>query len=132
MPPLPAFPPTRHQAGFVPLPRPLFDGLLAADLTKRQLKVLLLVARLNYCCRDSAWAKLRPADLAAVGIGPSHAGASLKGLLAAEVLVQNGQRPEYRLNGLALWPRQMLGPLVRRQLTGDSRAGNREAARGAS
>ena len=72
-------PALRH--GFIAFPRAIFDQLLCIDLTKRELSVCLLLARLTYGCRNAGWATLRQADLAAVGIGANHARACLERLL---------------------------------------------------
>lgn len=96
---MPARFPAIHQRneGFTALPRSMLDRLLCLDLTKRELLVLLLVARLTYGCRGVRWAKVRQADLAAVGIGANHAKQCLQALLARGLLLQNGENPEYRL-----------------------------------
>ena len=84
--------------GFAAIPRPILDLLLCMPLSKRDLSILLLVIRLTYGCRNARWAHLKQADLAAVGIGPTHVKKCLQSLLSRELLVQNGARSEYRLN----------------------------------
>jgi hypothetical protein len=107
------------------------DILLCADLTKRDLLILLLVARLTYGCRGVHWASVRQRDLAAVGIGANHAQQCMQALLARGLLVQNGERPEYRL-AVAVPPPERnaftvrfekLQAVVRRHLDESSRNG---------
>lgn len=86
--------------GFTPLPRRTLDSLLCLDLSKRELLILLLVARLTYGCRGQPWIALRQTDLQVVGIGANHARDCLESLLGRGLLVQNESRPEYRLGEL--------------------------------
>jgi hypothetical protein len=58
--------------GHTRVPHTVYDLLLIEELTKRELLVLLLVARLTYVCRRE-WVVLRQADLKAIGIGANHA-----------------------------------------------------------
>lgn len=83
--------------GFTPIPRRLLDAVLCADMSKRELYLWLLVARLTYGAQARQWVALRPADLKVIGIGSNHARAVLAGMLASERLLQNGERAEYRL-----------------------------------
>lgn len=92
---------TSAQQGFTPLPRRALDHLLCLNLSKRELLILLLVARLTYGCRGRSWIRLRQADLQVVGIGANHARDCLESLLRQGQLVQNGIEPEYRLGELA-------------------------------
>jgi hypothetical protein len=84
--------------GFTAIPRLLFDLLLCLPLTKRDLTILLLVARLTYGCRDAEWVSLKKADLAAVGIGSNHAKSCLQSLLVRKFLLRKGNCAEYRIN----------------------------------
>lgn len=86
------------RTGFTAVPHPILDLLLCLPLSKRDLSILLLVVRLTYGCRNCRWAHLRPVDLAAVGIGPTHARKCLQSLLTRKLLVQNASFPEYRLS----------------------------------
>lgn len=100
--------------GFTALPRRVLDLLLCLSLTRRELSVLLLVARLTYGCRGAAWARLSQADLAAVGIGANHAGEVLRSLLGRGLLQRNGNAPEYRLGGLERAEHEASGARIRR------------------
>ena len=118
---LPAPPARRSASGFTALPHALLAVLLCLPLTRRELSVLLLVARLTYGCRNARWARLAHADLATVGIGASHAGEVLRSLLARGLLERSGRGQEYRLGdlGRALGDAERLrrlGALVARQL----------------
>lgn len=98
--PMPTSSSSISSEGFTAIPRPIFDLLLCLPINKRDLTVLLLVARLTYGCRDRQWAHLKQADLITVGIGPTHAKSCLKSLLSRRLLIQNGTRLEFRLNVL--------------------------------
>src|SRR5579871_6005610 len=93
--------PPRNTGGFTALPRGMIDGFLTLPLTRRELSVLLLVARLTYGCRNARWARIAQADLAVVGIGANHAGEVLRSLLKRGLLERNGRRQEYRLGELS-------------------------------
>lgn len=125
MPIPPTHRPSRSTSGFTAIPRGVIDGLLTLSLARREIAVLLLVARLTYGCRDARWARIAHADLAAVGIGANHAGEVLRALLARGILERNGRRHEYRLGDLGRPAREAgtdrlrrLGQLVARQLQG--------------
>ena len=89
---------TSVSSGFVPVPRPLFDLALCRDLGKRELRLFLLVIRLTYGCRDNAWATLRPGDLSAIGIHPSHARLCMRRLLQTGLVLRDGDTHRYRAN----------------------------------
>lgn len=94
---------TRHKGeGFTALPRVLLDMLLCSDLSKREILILLLIARLTYGCKGATWARVRHADLSLVGIGANHAKACLEALLVRDMLIQNEEKNEYQLNMAAL------------------------------
>jgi hypothetical protein len=86
--------------GFAAIPRRTLDLLLCLALTRRELSVLLLVARITYGCRNAAWARLLQADLSAVGIGAGHARAALEGLISRGYLERRDGTAEYRLGNL--------------------------------
>jgi hypothetical protein len=116
--------------GFVAVPRRTLDLLLCLPLTRRELSVLLLVARLTYGCRNAAWARLLQADLTAVGIGAGHARAALNGLISRGFLERRNGMTEYRLGNLdggldpgALEKTGRLERLVAAQLAGSYRNG---------
>jgi hypothetical protein len=92
--------PGSFPGGFVAIPRRTLDLLLCLPLTRRELSVLLLVARLTYGCRNAAWARLLQADLTAVGIGAGHARAALEGLISRGFLERRNGTPEYRFGNL--------------------------------
>ena len=69
--------PLQSRGSFVALPQDVMTRFLCLDLTRRELVVLLLVARLTYGCRGRVWTPLRGADLEVVGIGANHAKAVL-------------------------------------------------------
>jgi len=122
----------RRQGGFTAVPHADFAGLLCLPLTRRELSALLLVARLTYGCRNARWARLTPADFAAVGIRADHAAEVLQSLLQRGLLGRNGLRDEYRLEGLdrsasdrEAARRGMLTALVARQLRPPSHNGSR-------
>jgi len=111
--------------GFAAIPRRTLDLLLCLPLTRRELSVLLLVARLTYGCRNAAWARLLQADLSAVGIGANHAHAVLEDLMSRHYLERRSGMPEYRLgnleagfNAVASGRAGRLEALVAVQLTG--------------
>jgi hypothetical protein len=86
------------QDGYQRIPRLLFDRMLIEDFSKRELKALLLIARLTYGCRDAAWVRLRPSDLRAIGISSNNVKAVLKPLIDRQVLQVRGEPGEYRIN----------------------------------
>src|SRR5579871_6835157 len=88
--------------GFTAIPRHMFDLLLCLPLNKRDLSILLLVVRLTYGCRGNRWARLRQADLSAIGIGPNHARECLCSLLDRKLLLRHGSADAYRLNDTML------------------------------
>ena len=71
---------------------------MCRDLGKRELRLFLLVIRLTYGCRDNAWATLRPGDLNAIGIHPSHARLCLRKLLSTGLILRDGDSHRYRAN----------------------------------
>jgi hypothetical protein len=75
----------------------VFDCLLCLDLTKRELLVVLLIVRLTYGVRNAAWVTLRQADLAAVGIGASHAKSTLSLLLRRGVIAYDRDQNAYQI-----------------------------------
>ena len=79
------------------LPQDVMTCLLCLDLTRRELVVMLLVARLTYGCRGKVWATLRGADLRVVGIGANHAKAVLTRLIERGLLVKDTTAITYRL-----------------------------------
>lgn len=87
--------------GFTAIPRRTLDALLCIPLTRRELTVLLLVARLTYGCRNLRWANLSQADLAAVGIGANHAGEVLRALIGRGLLERDGTGTRYRMGETA-------------------------------
>jgi hypothetical protein len=89
--------PATRARHFTALPRQLFDNLLAADLSKRELLILLLIARLTFGVRSKSWVPLRQADLAAVGIRASHARECLTRLLLRGLLEHDGNQG-FRIN----------------------------------
>ncbi len=86
------------QGSFVALPQDVMTRLLCLDLTRRELVVLLLVARLTYGCRGKVWATLRGADLRVVGIGANHAKEVLARLIERGILVRGETATHYRLS----------------------------------
>ena len=89
--------PTASPRGFTAIPRAVFDRLLCMDLTKRELAIVLLIMRLTYGCRNSSWAILRQADLAAVGIKANHAKACLEALLNKGVIAYDQACQAYQV-----------------------------------
>jgi len=117
--------------GFTAIPHKTFDRLLCLDLSKRELLILLLVARLSFGCRSNGWIRLRQVDLQAVGIGATHARECLDSLLHRGLLLQHGYEPEFRLGNLAgeeaSRRRRRLEKLIGRQLAQASQ--NRNSAK---
>jgi hypothetical protein len=89
---------TASSEGFTAIPRPVLDLLLCLPLSKRDLSILLLVVRLTYGCRNRLWAQIKQADLAAIGIGPTHAKDCLRTLLDRKLLLQHGHSNYYCIN----------------------------------
>ena len=119
-------PPRRDS--FVAVPQPVMEWLLCLNLTQRELVVLLLVARLTYGCRNTAWASLRQADLTVVGIGANHAKEVLTRLLDRGLLIREGSDAKFRLGNPSTDAtedmterRSQLARLVSRQLSESSR-----------
>jgi len=91
-------PGTVENKGFVPVPRDLFDLMLCHDFGKRELRLFLLIICLTYGCRGNQWAFLRPGDLSAIGIHPSHARLCLRKLLSTRLILRDGDSHRYRAN----------------------------------
>lgn len=83
--------------GHTQIPHWLFHCLLLLDLTKRDLKVVLLLIRLTYGCQKK-WAKLRQCDLKTIGINENHAKEVLIRLLEEKVIVLNEKINAYSVN----------------------------------
>ncbi|GEM_PF-2554044 len=58
--------------GHTQIPHWLFQCLLLLNLSKRELKVVLLIIRLTYGCQKK-WAKIIQRDLRIIGVGETHA-----------------------------------------------------------
>jgi hypothetical protein len=95
-PSMPSSLPTR--AGFTAIPNAVLDAILCQPLSRREISILLLVARLTFGCRNIQWAHIKQADLVIIGIGPNHAKGCLLSLLAKNFLVQHGSQLEYCVN----------------------------------
>ncbi len=83
--------------GFTKVPHSIGDVLSLLDLTAREFRVAWLIIRLIYGCHTK-WARIILADLQAAGISQSHAKEVRNRLLEKEILLQNGNKEEYRLN----------------------------------
>ena len=83
--------------GHTQIPHWLFHCLLLLDLTKRDLKVVLLLIRLTYGCQKK-WIKLRQCDLKTIGINENHAKEVLLRLLEEKIIVLNEKIDVYAIN----------------------------------
>lgn len=82
--------------GFTPIPHDLLNALLVSNLTKRELKVVLLIIRLTYGCHKK-WAYLKQNDLRTVRISETHAKGVFESLSAASTIVKNGKSKQYKV-----------------------------------
>lgn len=90
---------SKEQSGFTGIPHSVLDGLVLMGLSKREMVLSLLVARLTYGCHRQ-WAALKQADLVVIGVSASHAKEVISTATANGALVQNGKTGEYKLGEL--------------------------------
>lgn len=83
--------------GFTRFSHELLNGIIESDLTKREIKIILLIQRLSSGCQRE-WAKLKQSDFQGSGIGPNHIEEVKSPLLAMGAILQNGEKPEYKIN----------------------------------
>ncbi len=83
--------------GHTQIPHWLFQCLLLLDLSKRELKVVLLVIRLTLGCQKK-WAKIIQRDLRIIGVGETHAKEVLIRLLETRIIILNEKTQTYGLN----------------------------------
>lgn len=84
-------------AGFTKFSHKLLNGLLEAELNAREYKVVLLTQRLTEGCHRE-WAELRLCDFQSAGIGPTHIKEVKKKMLSKGLILQNGDKQEYKNN----------------------------------
>jgi len=87
----------QNEGGFTKISNMMLHGILLNDFTKRELKILLLTARLTYGCHRK-WVRFIFADLKIVGIKQSHAKEVIEQMLQKNILVKNNKTGEYRIN----------------------------------
>jgi phage replication O-like protein O len=83
--------------GHTQVPHWIFHCLLLTDLSKRELKVVLLVIRLTLGCQKK-WAKIKQRDLSIIGVGETHAKEVLSTLLETKIILLNEKTQTYGLN----------------------------------
>lgn len=83
--------------GFTPIPNDLLNTLLASDVTKRELKAILLILRLTKGCHRK-WANLRQCDLESAKIGANHAKDIIDDLLAKEMILRYDRLNQFKVN----------------------------------
>ncbi len=84
--------------GFAPIPRKLLDHLLTGSLSKNELLLALLVARLTYGCQDAATVELKLSDLKIIGVRASHARKCIDALISKGIIQKHDHR-KYCLKG---------------------------------
>ncbi len=91
---------TDSPEGFTKFPHIVLERLLLARLNKRELILVLLVARLTYGCHKH-WAEIIQADLSAVGITPNHAKSIIATSLEKGLILQNHKNMQYQLGSFS-------------------------------
>lgn len=86
-----------NTGGFTRFSHELLNGIIVSDLTTREIKIVLLIQRLSSGCHRE-WATLKQSDFQGAGITPNHIEEVKKPLLEMGVIVQNGEKPEYKIN----------------------------------
>jgi phage replication O-like protein O len=77
--------------GFTKFDNPILEKVLTSDLTKRQLKILLLVVRFSAGCQKS-YTILRKEDYAYAGLSPYCVAEELDELAKRKVIGRNRRR----------------------------------------
>lgn len=87
--------------GFTKFPHTVLERLLLGQLSKRELILVLLIARLTFGCHKE-WAKIIQADLSAIGIRPNHARSIIASSLEKRLILQNQKTKQYKLGSFDL------------------------------
>ncbi len=82
---------------FTKIPNKILHSILLNHFTKRELKIMFLIARLTYGCHRK-WARFNLSNLQIVGISPSHAGEVMEILLQNTSVIKNNKTMEFRIN----------------------------------
>jgi len=82
---------------FTQIQNDILHSILLNKFNQRELKILLLTARLTYGCHRK-WVRFIFADLKIVGIKQSHAKEVIEQMLQKNILVRNNKTGEYRIN----------------------------------
>lgn len=85
-------------SGFTRFSHDLLNGILQSSLNARELKVVLLIHRLTEGCHRE-WAVVRQCDFQSAGIGPTHIEEVKRLMISKGVMLQNGEKQEYKNNG---------------------------------
>lgn len=86
-----------NSGAFTRFSHQLLNGIIESELNLRQIKVILLIQRLSSGCHRE-WTTLKQSDFQGAGITPNHIEEVKKPLLEMGVLLQNGGKPEYKIN----------------------------------
>ena len=86
-----------NSKGFTRIPHDILNGIIESRLNTRQMKIVLLILRLESGCHTE-WAQLKQSDFKSARIEPSHIDEVKKPLLAMGIILQNGEKQEYKIN----------------------------------
>ena len=90
--------PPSSDFGFAPIPRKLLDHLITNSLSKNELLLALLIARLTYGCQNASTVELKLSDLSIIGVRASHARKCIDALISKGI-VQKHECRNYSLKG---------------------------------
>jgi hypothetical protein len=85
------------EKGFTMVLHVLLNALLLAELTQRQLTVILLIVRLTYGCRRR-WVTLKSRDFEKVGIGSTHIRLVIDPLIERDLILWKKDTKQFRIN----------------------------------
>ena len=100
--------------GFTRLDNDLLRVILTSDLTKRQLKILLLIVRFSYGYQKR-YAVLRKRDFSAAGVSPFCIKEELEKLIRLKVICHEGAHDAFWINEeFSRWAVETCGDNLRR------------------